>query len=241
MNDDRRSGRPNRRTADLLLSGSAPAGEHTALRELLDAAAAPARPADPAGEDAAAAAFTAAVRARPAAERPRHPVLRRFVTVKAVLVAVTIAVCGGAAIAAGTGNLPGQDEGADPSPAPRPARTEPAMPGRHPHPAAPPALSSPNARTSPPATPRRSAGRTPEGGRSASARPSARPSATPGRPEQSVPSAPSSPGRPKDLPTGRPENANPRGQEAQGGKPRQGPPAQSGGGRQDRAPSHSRN
>ncbi|WP_075895476.1 hypothetical protein [Actinomadura sp. CNU-125] len=48
MNDDRGSGRPNRRTAELLLSGSAPAGRHAALRALLDAAPRPRPDAPPA-------------------------------------------------------------------------------------------------------------------------------------------------------------------------------------------------
>ncbi|MBE1532480.1 hypothetical protein [Actinomadura algeriensis] len=235
MNDDRRPGRPNRRAAKLLLAGSSPAGRHTALRALLDAAAPPEPAARPAGEDAAAAAFTAAAaaaRARPAApERPRRSVLRRFVTVKAMVVTVTVAVFGGGvAYATITGNLPGQDERRERSPSPSPSRTDPAAPGRHVHPVAPPALSSPNARTSAPDAPGRTAGR----GRSASAQPSTRPSAPTGLPTHAVRP---SPGPPSGLPTEPAPNANPRAKKrandaeerANGQKTRQAPPAWSNG------------
>ncbi|WP_067450987.1 hypothetical protein [Actinomadura macra] len=109
------------------LSGGSAADEFARLREVLAAAAAPARPEELTGEDAAVAAFLAARPARPvqaagalgSSRRARSHVRRlaalpRVMVVK-ILVGVAILVAsGGVAVAAGTGHLPGQD----PTPAP---------------------------------------------------------------------------------------------------------------------------
>jgi hypothetical protein len=71
-------GRPDDRTAEQLLDGG---DGHAALRALLSAAAAPARPEELTGEDAAVAAFLAAPRP---ARRHRAADLRRFLTAKVI-------------------------------------------------------------------------------------------------------------------------------------------------------------
>ncbi|GAA1841076.1 hypothetical protein [Actinomadura bangladeshensis] len=109
MSDHTEAGRLDQRTAEQLLGG---AGGHAPLHSLLAAAAAPGRPEELAGEDAAVAAFLAApVPARAS----RLAVLRRFMTAKVIaLIGGTILLTGGVAYA--TGHFPGQD----PAPAPSP-------------------------------------------------------------------------------------------------------------------------
>ncbi|GIE98107.1 hypothetical protein [Paractinoplanes rishiriensis] len=90
-----------RRTAEHLLrrDSRARAGRPD-LADLLDAAAAPARPAELAGRTEALAGF----RTRPS--RRRRPHLASLLTVKAAAAAVLTAATGGAALAAATGALP---------------------------------------------------------------------------------------------------------------------------------------
>lgn len=89
---------PGRRAAEQLLDGTV----DPALARLLDAAAAPARPAELAGEDAAVAAF------RAAAFRPDTPGRRRPVTlVKVAAAAVAVLATGGVGVAAATGHIGG--------------------------------------------------------------------------------------------------------------------------------------
>ena len=121
MNDHDRAGPLDRRTAERLLDG---ADGHARLHALLSAAAGPARPEEFAGEDAAVAAFRAAPRP---AQKSRVAVLRRFLTVKAlVLVGGSLILTGGAAYATITGRLPGQD----PAPSPTPTLHEQGGAGR---------------------------------------------------------------------------------------------------------------
>ncbi|WP_203932080.1 hypothetical protein [Virgisporangium ochraceum] len=107
----------SRRDADLLLdgtpSGGGPGGSagaggaHAGLVELLAVAAAPPRPAELAGEEAAVAAFRRgfdARPARPAAVGPAGARPRRRVAV--VALSVVVALVGGTAYAAGTSRLP---------------------------------------------------------------------------------------------------------------------------------------
>ncbi|TDC70163.1 hypothetical protein E1200_06120 [Actinomadura sp. GC306] len=105
MSDHRRAGDLDRRTAERILGG---AGDHARLQDLLAAASAPARPGELAGEDAAVAAFKAA---RPPARTSRRAAVRRFLTVKAlVLVGGSLILTGGAAAyAAMNGHFPGHD------------------------------------------------------------------------------------------------------------------------------------
>ncbi|MFB4304819.1 hypothetical protein [Actinomadura sp. GTD37] len=115
MSDHTEGGRLDQRTAERLLDGDRPldgAGGQEPLHALLASAAAPGRPGELAGEDAAAAAFLAA----PAPARTsRLTVLHRFLTAKAIaLVGGSILLTGGVAYA--TGHFPGQE----PSPAPSP-------------------------------------------------------------------------------------------------------------------------
>ncbi|TDD79491.1 hypothetical protein E1293_23120 [Actinomadura darangshiensis] len=111
MSDHTEPGRLDERTAEHLLDGA----DGHALHALLAAAAAPGRPAELAGEDAAVAAFLAAPRP---ARRARAAGLRRFLTAKiiAVLGGGSILLSGGVAYA--TGNFPGQS----PEPAPSPSQ-----------------------------------------------------------------------------------------------------------------------
>ncbi|NKZ04912.1 hypothetical protein [Actinomadura latina] len=113
MSDHTEAGRLDQHAAERLLDG---AGGHAPLHALLSAAAAPGRPAELAGEDAAAAAF----RAAPAPARAsRRAVLRRFLTAKVIaLIGGTILLTGGVAYA--TGHFPGQE----PAPAPSPSHSE---------------------------------------------------------------------------------------------------------------------
>ncbi|SFP10487.1 hypothetical protein SAMN04489713_111337 [Actinomadura madurae] len=114
MSDHTEPGRPDDRTAERLLDGGdGPA----ALRALLSAAAAPGRPEELGGEDAAVAAFLAAPRP---ARRHRAADLRRFLTAKiiAAVGGLILLLSGGVAYA--TGNFPGQE----PAPSPSPTRSE---------------------------------------------------------------------------------------------------------------------
>ncbi|MES9540720.1 hypothetical protein [Actinomadura sp. NPDC000600] len=109
---DHEPGRLDPRAAERLLDG---AGGHPELRELLAAAAAPGRPEELAGEDAAVAAFLAAPRTARASRTAR---LRRFLTAKVIaVVGGSILLSGGVAYA--TGNFPGQGPAPAPSPTPR--------------------------------------------------------------------------------------------------------------------------
>ncbi|HEY8481997.1 MAG TPA: hypothetical protein VIL71_19395, partial [Spirillospora sp.] len=105
----------DRRTAERLIGG---ADDHARLHALLSAAAGPALPEELAGEEAAVAAFRAA---RHTARRSRMAALRRFLTVKAlVLIGGSLVLSGGAAAyAAMNGHLPGYER----SPSPRPSPT----------------------------------------------------------------------------------------------------------------------
>jgi hypothetical protein len=111
MSDQDRAGGLDGRAAERLLDG---AGGPARLRALLAAAAAPARPEELAGEDAAVAAF----RAASAPERvSRAAMLRRFLTIKAVaIVGGSVILTGATAYATITGQLPGQDPAPSPSP-----------------------------------------------------------------------------------------------------------------------------
>lgn len=126
MNFRRRSERPaDRAESDRLLdaarAGSPGAADPEPLARLLSAAAAPARPGELAGEEAALAAFRAARTAAPAAA-PQTPRGRRF-TAGAVAWAAGIVVTAtaGAAFAAVTLDRPD-----DPAPPPRPTTPTPA-------------------------------------------------------------------------------------------------------------------
>ncbi|WP_433475660.1 hypothetical protein ACQPZP_00660 [Spirillospora sp. CA-142024] len=117
MSDDTEAGRLDPRTAERLLRG---ADGHAELHALLSAAAAPGRPAELAGEDAAVAAFLAAPRS---ARRPWAATLRNFLTAKVIAVVGggSILLSGGVAYA--TGHFPGQE------PAPAPSRSPHGRPG----------------------------------------------------------------------------------------------------------------
>ncbi|TDD34383.1 hypothetical protein E1287_16630 [Actinomadura sp. KC06] len=111
MSDHHQPGSLDRRAAERLLDG---AYDHARLHALLAAAAAPGRPEELAGEDAAVAAFTAAPRPE---SRSRTAALRRFLTVKALaVVGGSLILTGGAAYATITGQLPGRDPAPPPSP-----------------------------------------------------------------------------------------------------------------------------
>ncbi|MFC4054758.1 hypothetical protein ACFOY4_34155 [Actinomadura syzygii] len=107
---DGRAGPLDRRTAERLLRragrpspGAAPLD--APLDALLAAAAAPARPDELAGEDAAVAAFRAAPRP---ARQSRAAALRRLLTIKVVaIVGGSLVLTGGAAYATITGRIPG--------------------------------------------------------------------------------------------------------------------------------------
>lgn len=107
-------GRPDDRTAEHLLDGG---DGHAALRALLSAAAAPARPEELAGEDAAVAAFLAAPRP---ARRHRAADLRRFLTAKVIAAVGGLILLLSGGVAYATGNFPGQE----PAPSPSPSRSE---------------------------------------------------------------------------------------------------------------------
>jgi hypothetical protein len=100
------------READELMSAGRVSPDRAALRHLLDQLAAPPRPDERAGRQAAVAAFTRAVRdpvPPPEATRRRSMswlVLSRAALVK-VVIGVGVLLCGSAALAAGTGHLPG--------------------------------------------------------------------------------------------------------------------------------------
>ncbi|MFI0369423.1 hypothetical protein ACH35V_16195 [Actinomadura sp. 1N219] len=115
MSDHHQPGNLDRRAAERLLDG---AYDHARLHALLAAAAAPGRPEELAGEDAAVAAFRAAPRPEP---RSRTAALRRFLTIKALAVAGgALILTGGAAYATITGQLPGRDPApSSPSPSHR--------------------------------------------------------------------------------------------------------------------------
>ncbi|TMQ86153.1 hypothetical protein ETD83_40330 [Actinomadura soli] len=111
MKDHHQAGELDRHAAERLLDG---AYDHAGLHALLTAAAAPGRPEELAGEDAAVAAFTAAPRPAP---RSRAAALRRFLTIKALaIVGGSLILTGGAAYATITGQLPGQGPAPSPSP-----------------------------------------------------------------------------------------------------------------------------
>ncbi|WP_158581360.1 hypothetical protein [Actinomadura spongiicola] len=113
MSDQHQAGGFDERAAERLLDG---AGGDVRLRALLTAAAAPARPGELAGEDAAVAAFLAAPRP---ARRSRAAALRRFLTIKALaVVGGSLILTGGAAFATITGQLPGGGRDTAPSPSP---------------------------------------------------------------------------------------------------------------------------
>ncbi|RKS79394.1 hypothetical protein BZB76_0859 [Actinomadura pelletieri DSM 43383] len=112
MSEHHQAGGFDERAAERLLDG---VGGDARLRALLTAAAAPARPAELAGEDAAVAAFLAAPRP---ARGSRAAALRRFLTIKVLaVVGGSLILTGGAAYATITGQLPG---GRDPAPSPSP-------------------------------------------------------------------------------------------------------------------------
>ena len=103
MSDHHHAGPLDEDAAERLLDG---ADGHPRLHALLSAAAAPARPDELAGEDAAVAAFRAAPRT---AHGSRAATLRRLLPVK-ILVAIggSLILTGGAAYATMTGRLPGR-------------------------------------------------------------------------------------------------------------------------------------
>lgn len=130
----------------LLAGGTDPA--HPELSRLLAAAAAPPRPHELTGLDAALAAFAEAGRAEQPAPAPRR---RRVLQPLAVAGAVSVLLVGGAAVAAETGHLPGtgdppassRSEQARETPS-SPARTSPRK-----EPSGP--VASPGRTTAPPA------------------------------------------------------------------------------------------
>ncbi|GAA4238916.1 hypothetical protein GCM10022254_56860 [Actinomadura meridiana] len=111
MSDQHRAPGLDERAAERLLDGAVGPAR---LRALLSAAAAPGRPEELAGEDAAVAAF----RAAPVPERrSRAAMLRRFLTIKVLaVVGGSLILTGGAAYATITGQLPGQSPALSPSP-----------------------------------------------------------------------------------------------------------------------------
>ncbi|WP_026412496.1 hypothetical protein [Actinomadura oligospora] len=131
--------------ADRLLdafSSGFPPGVADPLTAMLSAASAPGRPDELSGEDAAVAAFrssfaapasasatapVAAATHEPPAASGRHRSgrrgLKRLLTVKVVIASLVAASLGGVALAAGTGNLPGQTPArSHPSPHPKTSR-----------------------------------------------------------------------------------------------------------------------
>ncbi|MFI0410353.1 hypothetical protein [Actinomadura sp. 3N508] len=111
MSDHHQAGYLDKRAAERLLDG---AYDHARLHALLAAAAAPGRPEELAGEDAAVAAFMAAPRP---ASRSRAAALRRFLTIKVLaVVGGSLILTGGAAYATITGQLPGRDPAPSQSP-----------------------------------------------------------------------------------------------------------------------------
>lgn len=101
---NRRTHRIGHAEADELVTGDHNGPTHAALKELLDAARAPATARELAGEKAAVAAFTAH-RRRAARARERHPARTRTAVVS-TLTALALLTLGGTALAARTGNLP---------------------------------------------------------------------------------------------------------------------------------------
>ncbi|MGP4023134.1 hypothetical protein [Actinomadura sp. 3N407] len=117
MSDHHGAGRLDEHTLEGLL-GLDGADGHARLHALLSAAAAPARPDELAGEDAAVAAFRAAPHPVRKSRMSCVAAMRRFLTVKAlVLVGGSLILTGGAA-AAITGNIPGQEASPTPSTTP---------------------------------------------------------------------------------------------------------------------------
>jgi hypothetical protein len=108
-----RARRISRREADQLLSDGPVSPDRAALRHLLNQVAAPPRPEELAGRQAAVAGFTRALRdpVPQSASTGRRP-LPLFLLSRAALVKVVIGVgvllFGGTALAAGTGNLPAE-------------------------------------------------------------------------------------------------------------------------------------
>jgi hypothetical protein len=125
------------REAEQLLTGGPTAPDRRALARLLSAAAAPARPAELAGEEAVRAAFVRAYNepASAGSRSPRGSLLARAALAK-VLAGTAVLLVGGTALAAGTGHLPAavQRHAHDlfaPSGGPAPSRS-PGIGGRHP-------------------------------------------------------------------------------------------------------------
>ena len=107
-----RSRRVGRSTAQRLLRGEK-AGQGR-LAELLAATAAPAERAELLGEEAAVSAFREAHLVPAASPRRKSMIktaLAKLLTLKVAAAALTVTAAGGAALAAGTGNLPGSANG----------------------------------------------------------------------------------------------------------------------------------
>lgn len=139
----------DRDAAERLLSGDPATGDgHRRIASLLAAAQAPAHARELAGEDAAVAAFEAAL-ASPARSPRRNSMLKttlaKLLTVKAAAACVAVFGAGGVALAASTGNLPGplhkpaHHSSASPSTSAKPhpsfSGTPSAFPSRRPIPA----------------------------------------------------------------------------------------------------------
>jgi hypothetical protein len=150
----------DRDTAEHLLQGVPVEQDGTLdpLAALLAAAAAPARPAEFAGEQAALAAFRQAQLARPVAPAGRSR-LARFLSIKMAALTLAATGLGGVAVAAGSGALPAPVERKAPAVAPSLSRTaepltprtqdappppsQPTAPSRSPVPSASPSASLP--------------------------------------------------------------------------------------------------
>ncbi|GAA0542087.1 hypothetical protein [Actinomadura livida] len=197
MSDHNGAGDLDRRTAERVLGG---ADDHARLHALLAAAAAPARPEELAGEDAAVTAFKAVPRP---ARTSRMAALRRFLTVKAlVLVGGSLILTGGAAAyAAMNGHIPGRapDPSATPTFDQRRSTGQHSEPVTHVTPRSEEPATAPS--SAPPATKKR---------RSASPGPAADPSAGSGRenapgqqtPPPGNPDPPRGPGDDNGSPSG---------------------------------------
>ncbi|TDE28655.1 hypothetical protein E1289_21260 [Actinomadura sp. 6K520] len=197
MSDHNGSGDLDRRTAERVLDGAA---EHARLHALLAAASAPARPGELAGEDTAVIAFKAA---RLPARTSRMAALRRFLTIKAlVLVGGSLILTGGAAAyATMNGHIPGRA----PAPSTTPTMGDRTGTGQHSNP-----VVQVTPRSGTPASPQPSTSRPSDAPSSTPPPATKRPPATPG--PSNGPGGGSTPGPPNQTaPPGNPSPPRGRG------------------------------
>ncbi|TDB87710.1 hypothetical protein E1264_13765 [Actinomadura sp. KC216] len=184
MSDHQQAGYLDRRAAERILDG---AYDHARLHTLLTAAAAPGRPEELAGEDAAVAAFMAAPRPAP---RSRTAALRRFLTIKALaVVGGSLILTGGAAYATITGQFPGSD----PAPSQSPISRDPKGTDSEENPATKPSSPAPSTTPSAPSP----HGKEKERGK---------PSGAPGRPKKTSDTKPNPPRHTPTPPRGPGDN-----------------------------------